>query len=126
VINKLLYHATAAFDRVLAGLSIISCQQMGLPYIAGAFMFHLLQQMSFHLMTGFSQSASTFSNNDNLALPGQGVLQGRSLAAPIYIFHSDISLSTYCKLSAGASFIHPISRKKFTNKVIQYVDDTTQ
>jgi hypothetical protein len=47
------YDVTAAFDRVLTGLSIVTCQRVGLPCIAGTFMFNLLKDMSFHLITGF-------------------------------------------------------------------------
>lgn len=36
---------------------------------------------------------------------GQGVLQGSSLAAPIYIFNSDVSLSAYRKQFTGASLL---------------------
>jgi len=57
------YDATATFDRVLAGLSIVTCQRMGLPYSAGTFMFHLLRNMNFHLMMGFGRSVSSYNNS---------------------------------------------------------------
>jgi hypothetical protein len=120
------YDATAAFDRVLAGLSIITCQHMGLPYIAGTFMFQLLRKMNFHLMTGFGCSVASYHNSDDPMLPGQGVLLGSSSAAPTCIFNSDVSLTTYCKLSKGAAFIYPISGDIIDDKATQYVDDTTQ
>jgi hypothetical protein len=37
------YDATAAFDRVLVGLSSIACQRVGLPRIAETFMYNLLK-----------------------------------------------------------------------------------
>ncbi len=58
-------------------------------------------------------------------LPGQGVLQGSSAAASIFIFNSDILLDAYCQLAKGAAFIHPISGDIIEDKVTQYVDDTT-
>jgi hypothetical protein len=67
---------------------------MGLPLIAGHFMFNLLKNMQFHLVTGFGKSANSFHNTSD-DITGQGVLQGSSSAAPIFILNSDISLSTY-------------------------------
>jgi hypothetical protein len=81
------FDATAAFDRVIAGLSITTCQRVGLPRIAGYFMFHLLCQMKFHLITGFGKSAISFLNNED-DITGQGVLQGSGSATPIFIPNS--------------------------------------
>jgi hypothetical protein len=120
------YDATVAFDHVLAGLSILTCQCMGLPRIAGLFMFHLLQNMSFHLMTGFGKSVQYFHNNEDPSRPGQGVLQGSSSAAPIFIFNSDVSLTTYCKQAHEASFTHPISGTPILDRAIQCVDNKMQ
>jgi len=102
------YDATAALDRILMGLSIATCQQMGLPRITGKFMYLLLQNMEFNLMTGFGKSDTSYSNTDG-DTTGQGVLQGSSSAAPIYILNLHVSLSTYKSLGCGASFIHPMS-----------------
>ncbi len=82
--------------------------------------------MSFHLVTRFGHSTQTFSNAENFPNIGQGVLQGSSSACPIYIFNSDICLSTYKKHSTRASFIHPISGWQISNHAVQFVDDTTQ
>jgi hypothetical protein len=73
------YDMTAAFDRVLADLASITCQPVGLPNIAESFMFHILKHMSFHLVTGFGQSAESFKNDQD-GVTGQGVLQGSSSA----------------------------------------------
>jgi hypothetical protein len=120
------YDTSSAFDRVLASLSIITCQRVGLPCNAGTFMFYLLRYMSFHLVTGFGKSASSFENKEDIDKVGQGVLQGSSSAAPIYILNSDVSHSTYNHLSKGAAFTHPISGDLIVDKTIQYVDDTSQ
>jgi hypothetical protein len=120
------YDATATFDHVLAGLSIVTCQRMGLPYSAGTFMFHLLRNMNFHLMMGFGRSVSSYNNSADPTSPGKGVLQGSSSVAPIFIFNSDVSLTTYCQLSKGAVFTHPISGDIIEDKATQYLDDTTQ
>jgi hypothetical protein len=98
------YDATAAFDRVLGGLSVVTCQRVGLPRSAGLFMFYLLHHMSFHLITGFGCSVIEFKNiTDNVI--GQGVLQGSSSAAPIYIINSDISLTAYKNWEKDPLFI---------------------
>jgi hypothetical protein len=67
------YDAAAAFNRILAGLASITCHQVGLPHIAGNVMFQLLKQMSFHLVTGFSQLDDCFKNDQD-GITGQGVL----------------------------------------------------
>ncbi len=78
------YDATAAFDHVIAALSIVTRQRVGLPRVAGYFMYDLLKHMSFNLVTGFGASTASFNNNQD-GISGQGVLQGSSSAAPIYI-----------------------------------------
>jgi hypothetical protein len=47
-------------------------------------MYDLLKHMSFNLVTGFGASTASFNNNQD-GISGQGVLQGSSSAAPIYI-----------------------------------------
>jgi hypothetical protein len=117
------FDATAAFDRFLAGLSIVTSQRMGLPRIAGIFMYQLLYNMSFNLITGFGTSSSTYNNTDN-NLSGQGVLQGSSSAAPLFIPNSDVSLHTYNRIGSGASFVHPITISTINDIGVQYIDDT--
>jgi hypothetical protein len=103
------YDATAAFDRVLHSMSILTCRRIGLPHEASIFLYNLLNNMEFHLVTGYGVSATSFKNNEDPTQPGQGVLQGSSSAEPIYNFNSDVSLSTYNKLATGATFTHPTS-----------------
>jgi len=119
------FDASAAFDRVIASLSIITCRRVGLPIIAGHFMFNLLKNMHFHLVTGFSRSEQSFKNTQNNTT-GQGVLQGSSSAAPIFLLNSDVSLSTYNHIGIGATFTHPITREKVSNHGVQFVDDRSQ
>jgi hypothetical protein len=69
---------------------------------------------------------TSFNNNEDANNIGQGVLRGSSLAAPIYILNSDVSLSTHNKLACGAAFTHPITGDTIHDKAIQYVDDTSQ
>jgi hypothetical protein len=119
------YDATAAFDRAIAGVSIVSCKLMGLPLIAGHFMFNLLKNMQFHLVTGFGKSAKSFHNTSN-NITGQGVLQDSSSAAPIFFLNSDISLSTYKKNGTGSSFSNPINGTEAVDFGVQFVDNTSQ
>lgn len=88
------FDAMAAFDRVIAGLSVVTCHHVGLPRIAGCFMFHLLRQMPFHLVTGFGKSMESYSNDEE-SIVGQGVLQDSSSAAQFLLLNSDGSLSSY-------------------------------
>lgn len=54
------------------------------------------------------------------------MLQGIVSAAPLFIVNFEISLKTYRSLGTGAAFYHPINGKIFTDKTVQYVDDTSQ
>ena len=87
------YDTASAFDRVLSGLSIITCERLGLPRHAGIFMHHLLKSITFHLITGFGTSVASFCNDEDPTQIGQGVLQGSSSAAPIFNLNYDVSLS---------------------------------
>jgi hypothetical protein len=120
------YDASAAFDRVLHTMSILTCRRLGMPSNACMFMYHLLQNMDFHLITGYGPSLQSFKNNEDPLQIGQGLLQGSSSAAPIYNFTTDMSLTTYNKIATGASFTHPSSGVQITDKATQYVDDKTE
>jgi hypothetical protein len=119
------YDATAAFDRVLHALTIITCHQLGLPQHACLFMYHLLHNMEFHLITGFGKSISSFTNNEDKTQVGQGVLQGSSSTAPIYTVNTDLCLAAYQKIATGSSFKHPITGDLIQDVTTQYVDDKT-
>jgi hypothetical protein len=93
------YDATAALDRVLANLSIVTYQRVSLPRIAVYFMSYLLQNMSFTLITWVGKSADSYQINMN-GQTGQGVLQGSRSAAPIYILNSDIYSFTNARTRA--------------------------
>jgi hypothetical protein len=81
--------------------------------------------MKFHLFTGFGKSTISYLNNED-GITGQGVLQGSSSAAPIFILNSEISLTAYNRRSAGALFIHPIQGSVVSDNLVQYIDDTSQ
>jgi len=120
------FDATAAFDRVLSGISIVTCQRLGLPKMAGIFMYNLLSTMQFDLITGFGHSDISYRNNDDPSEIGQGVLQGSSSACHLFIVNSDVSLTAYKKLCYGASFLHPISGLPIDTHALQFVDDTSK
>lgn len=88
------YDATAAFDRVLHAMSIISCRQISLPHKASMFMFHLLQNIEFYLLTEHGILSTSFYNKEDPHQIGQGMLQGSSSAAPMYNINTDVSLVT--------------------------------
>jgi hypothetical protein len=120
------YDATAAFDRVLTSMALITYERMGLPRTASLFMYNLLKNMEFQLITGFGKSEISYLNNADPDKPGQGEFQGSSSAAPIYTMNSDVFLSAYDKLGMGTTFIHPVTGIPTTDKVAKYVDDKTQ
>jgi hypothetical protein len=98
---------------------------MGLPFIAGHFMFNLLKNMNFQLVAGFGTSSEGYANHQKDGT-GQGILQGSSSAAPIYLLTSDVSLSTYSKIGTGATFTNPITNTTITDTAVQFANDTSQ
>ena len=92
---------------------------------ACTFLFTLLIQMKFHILTGYGISQLSFCNDEGAQLPGQGMLQEDSSAASVYNVNSEVSLATYCHLATGATFIHPITKARTTDYTTQYVDDKT-
>ncbi len=80
--------------------------------------------MKFHLITGFGKLTSSFKNDED-DIVGQGVLQGSSSAAPIFLLNSEISLSAYNKIGIGATFCHPVDGTSVMDRCVQFVDDTS-
>ncbi len=89
-------------------------------------MYHLLQNMEFFLLTGFGISTTSFKNNEDPLLPGQGMLQGSSSATPLYNICTDVSLATYNRMAHGAAFTHPHNGQQLIDHATQYVDDKTE
>jgi len=108
------YDAKAAFDPVLSGLTIITCQRMGLPRSASIFMFQLLKH-------GLERSALSFHNDKNPNEIGQGVLQGSSSTSPIYTLTTDVPLTAYSQLGTEAGFTHPIHHHLVNDFTVRYV-----
>ncbi len=77
------YDATAAFDRALHSISVLTSRQLGMPQHASIFLYNLLQNMEFTLLTGFGESSMAFKNNEGPLQTGQGMIQGSSSAAPM-------------------------------------------
>lgn len=119
------YDATAAFDRVLHKVTSITCERLGMPKHANYFLYNLLHNMEFHVITWYGPSIHTFSNNDDPLQPCQGMLQGSSSAPPTYNVNSDIALTVYNNQATGATIQHPITGSTHADASIQFVDDKT-
>lgn len=73
------YDATAAFDWVLHSMSIIICRRLGLPRPAYLFIYNLLQNMEFHIATGFLfLTMKTLLKLDKVGMPMRPQRFGRS------------------------------------------------
>jgi hypothetical protein len=59
------YNASAAFDRVLHAISVITCRHIGLPINASLFIYNVLHNMEFHLITRYGASIKHFQNNED-------------------------------------------------------------
>ena len=76
--------ATAAFDRVLPALCVVTCRQLGMPREAQRFFYKLLRQMVYTTTTAHGRSTATYSATENPDVPGQGVIQGGGASLPNY------------------------------------------
>mmetsp|Transcript_20247 Transcript_20247/g.28846 ORF Transcript_20247/g.28846 Transcript_20247/m.28846 type:complete len:299 (+) Transcript_20247:1613-2509(+) len=74
--------ATAAFDRVLPALCVVTCRQLGMPKTAQRFFFTLLRQMEYTVTTAHGTSSATYFATANPKVPGQGVIQGGGASQP--------------------------------------------
>jgi hypothetical protein len=68
------YDATAAFDRVLHSITVITYRRLGIPMEACKFIQTLLHNMEFHIITGYGIALNSFLNNADEMMPGQGML----------------------------------------------------
>jgi hypothetical protein len=109
------YDATAAFDRVLHAITLITCHRLGMPKDSCKFIYNLLHNMEFNVITGYYVSHRSFHNNADADNLGQGILQGSSSAALIYNICSDISLNAYHKLATGPPITILIMLNTVTN-----------
>jgi len=118
--------ASAAFDRVLPALAIVTCERLGLPPSAGRFLYNLLTNMIFRVGTGHGVSTKTYAANEDPARPGQGSGQGTGSAPIIYGTTAEVTLAAYRKHGVGAAFCHPSgSEPSQTDHITEYVDDST-
>ena len=76
--------ATAAFDRVLPALCVVTCRQLGMSTSAQRFFFRLLRQMVYTTTTAHGRSKSMYSASADPNVPGQGVMQGGGASLPNY------------------------------------------
>ena len=76
--------ATAAFDRVLPALCVVTCRQLGMPKSAQCFFFKLLRQMVYTTTTAHRRSIQTYSASANPGVTGHGVIQGGGASLPNY------------------------------------------
>lgn len=76
--------ATAAFDRVLPALCVVTCKQLGMPKEAQRFFFKMLRQTIYTTTTAHGRSTQTYSATANPETPGQGVMQGGGASLPNY------------------------------------------
>ena len=116
--------ATAAFDRVLPALCVVTCHQLGMPRSAQRFFFKILRQMIYTTTTAHGRSTNTYSASANPKVPGQGVIQGGGASLPNYKSQQLPVISGYENNCVPAVFRH-VSKLKtsFRRWVSGFSDD---
>ena len=116
--------ATAAFDRVLPALCVVTCRQLGMPKSAQRFFFKILRQMVYTTTTAHGRSATNYSASANPSVPGQGVMQGGGASLPNYKSQQLPVINGYERHCIPAVFRH-VSKVKdsFRRWVSGFSDD---
>ena len=116
--------ATAAFDRVLPALCVVTCRQLGMPKEAQRFFFKLLRQMEFTVTTAHGMSNATYAANANPKAPGQGVIQGGGASLPNYKSQQHPVIKAYEKHCIPSVFRHASKLQRiFRRWVTGFSDD---
>jgi len=116
--------ATAAFDRVLPALCVVTCRQLGMPKEAQRFFFRLLRQMEFTVTTSHGTSTQTYTASGNTSAPGQGVIQGGGASGPNYASQQHPVLKALENNCIPAIFPHASRlRKRFSRWATGFADD---
>lgn len=116
--------ATAAFDRVLPALCVVTCRQLGMPTQAQRFFFHILRQMVYTTTTAHGCSTAAYSATANPKVPGQGVIQGGCASLPNYKSQQLPVVNAYERNCTPAIFWHASRLKEaFKRWVSGFSDD---
>ena len=116
--------ATAAFDRVLPALCVVTCRQLGMPREAQRFFFRILRQMEYTVTTAHGQSKITYKANEDPDELGQGVIQGGGASGPNYASQQHPVLKAVEKNCTPAVFRHASkAKKRFKRWVTGFADD---
>ena len=116
--------ATAAFDRVLPALCVVTCRQLGMPKSAQRFFFHVLRQMEYTVTTAHGTSKASYSASANPKVPGQGVIQGGGASQPNFYSQQHPVIKSVERNCTPAIFHHASRlKKKFKRWVGGFSDD---
>ena len=118
--------ATAAFDRVLPALCVVTCRQLGMPKHAQRFFFKMLRQTIYTTTTAHGRSTATYSASANPKVPGQGVMQGGGASLPNYKSQQLPVLRAYERNCTPAVLCHASRVKaKFRQWISGFSDDVS-
>jgi hypothetical protein len=81
------YDASAAFNRVLHTISILTCHHLGMPMHACIFMYRLLQNMDFLLITGCGPSFQSLKKNEDPFINRSRPTPGKQFRSSHIQFH---------------------------------------
>jgi len=116
--------ATAAFDRVLPALCVVTCRQLGMPKAAQRFFFRILRQMVYTVTTAHGTSTQTYTASGAGKAPGQGVIQGGGASSPNYSSQQHPVLKAVETNCTPAVFAHALrARKRFKRWATGFADD---
>ena len=116
--------ATAAIDRVLPALCVLTCRQLGMPKQAQRFFFKILRQMEYTILTAHGRSVKTYSATSNPGALCQGVIQGGGASLPNYKSQQYPVIRAYESNAIPAVFQHVSKlRSRFQRWVSGFFND---
>ena len=118
------YDAENCYDRVTHSLASLMTQALGTPAALSKCMFQTIQDMKFHLRTGYGDSASTFGSNFQGGTSSyQGLVQGNGAAPALWLLISGFLVKYLRQQGHGTTLVSSISKALLRYCALLYVDD---
>ena len=112
----------SCFDRIPHPVGSIACRRLGVNPQAITTLFTTLQQMKYFVRTGYGDSETYYTGDDDKPLQGGG--QGNGAAGPLWIAISLILISIMSEFEIQSKCMAAISGIYLIFSVIMYVDDS--
>ena len=113
--------ASKLFDFLFPNISTIEMRRMGVPKPCAISLATKLAKMSHKVRTAHGTSPESISPGPEEIWNGVG--QGSGASSPIWLFTEAVMLKAFSQYSSGAQISNPVTKEKFSARVVGYIDD---